>query len=86
MLLMPVLTIDDLSDAVLGALCQRAVRHGRSLEAEVCAILEAAVRTESPSNLGSLLTAIGREAQITDAEVELLRQRDRSQPREVDLE
>ncbi len=86
MLLMPVLTIDDLSDAVLGALRQRAVRHGRSLEAEVRAILEAAVRTESPSNLGSLLTAIGREAQITDAEVALLSQRDRSLPRKVDLE
>lgn len=86
MLLMPALTINDLPDAVLGALRQRAMRHGRCLEAEVRAILEAAVRSESPSNLGSLLTAVAREAQITDAEVALLYQRDRSLPREIDLE
>ena len=86
MLLMPELRIDDLSDAVLDALRQRAVRHGRSLDAEVRAILEAAVRNGSPSNLGSLLANVAREVQLTDEDVALLRQRDRSLPREVDLE
>jgi plasmid stability protein len=83
---MPVLTIRDLSDALLCALRQRAARHGRSLEAEVRAILEAAVRTERPSSLGSLLADVAREAQLTDEDVVLLNQRDRSLPRVVTWE
>ncbi|WP_119352886.1 FitA-like ribbon-helix-helix domain-containing protein [Azohydromonas sediminis] len=83
---MPVLTIRDLPGAVLCALRQRAARHGRSLEAEVRAILEAAVRNERPSNLGSLLANVAREVQLTDEDVALLHQRDRSLPRVVTWE
>lgn len=83
---MPVLTIRDLPDAVLCALRQRAARHGRSLEAEVRAILEAAVRAERPSNLGSLLADVAREVQLTDEDVALLHQRNRSLPRVVTWE
>jgi plasmid stability protein len=80
------LTLRDLPDAVLSALRRRAARRGRSLEAEVRAILEAAVRTERPSNLGSLLANVAREVQLTDEDVALLHQRDRSLPREVAFE
>jgi len=80
------LTIRDLSDALLCALRQRAARHGLSLEAEVRAILEAAVRTEGSSNLGSLLADVAREVHLTDEEVALLCQREQSLTRVVTLE
>nr|WP_062196833.1 hypothetical protein [Caldimonas taiwanensis] len=83
---MPVLTIRDLPGAVLCALRQRAARHGRSLEDEACAIVEAAVRVEESPALGSLLIDVGRDLRLTDEEVALLHQRDRSLPREVAFE
>ncbi|MES0875076.1 FitA-like ribbon-helix-helix domain-containing protein [Sinimarinibacterium thermocellulolyticum] len=86
MLLMPVLRIDDLSDAVLDALRQRAVRHGRSLDAEVRALLEEAVKPQGRLKLGSLLADIGRQAKLTDEEVTLINQRDQSLPCPVNFE
>lgn len=80
------LTIRDLPDAVLCALRQRAARHGRSLEDEARVILEAAVRTEGSSNLGSLLADVTREEPLTDEEVALLCQREQSLTRVVTLE
>ena len=51
-------TVRNLPDATHRALRHRALQHGRSTEAEIRHILEAAVR---PGNgLGSALAAIGR--------------------------
>ncbi len=53
-------TVRNLPDATHRALKHRAEQHGRSTEAEIRHILEAAVR---PGNgLGSALAAIGRRA------------------------
>lgn len=52
-------TVRNLPDATHRALKHRAAQHGRSTEAEIRHILEAAVR---PGNgLGSALAAIGRK-------------------------
>ncbi len=52
-------TVRNLPEATHRALKHRAAQHGRSTEAEIRLILEAAVR---PGNgLGSALAAIGRD-------------------------
>lgn len=69
------MTIRDLSDETHRALRARAAYHGRSTEAEIRDILEAAVRLK----LGSLLAAIGRDAEMSNRDVEALQQqRDRT--------
>lgn len=69
------MTIRDLSDETHRALRARAAYHGRSTEAEIRDILEAAVRLK----LGSLLAAIGRDAEMSNSDVEALQQqRDRT--------
>lgn len=74
---MPAVTIRNLSDETHRALRARAAHHGRSTEAEIRDIIEAAVRPPERVRLGSLLSAIGREAGLTDADVEALQgQRD----------
>lgn len=66
---MAILTVRNLPDEVRRALRVRAAIHGRSTEAEVRAILEAAVKPEGRLKLGSLLASIAREAGgLTDAE------------------
>ncbi len=82
---MATLTVRNLPDEVHRALRLRAARHGRSTEAEVRAILEAAVKPEGRFKLGSWLAEIGRELQLDEEEVALVEQRDRSAPRAVDL-
>jgi plasmid stability protein len=65
-------TVRNLPEATHRALKHRAAQHGRSTEAEIRHILEAAVR---PGNgLGSALAAIGRSL----GGVELKLERDRS--------
>lgn len=49
------LTIHDLSDATYRALEDRAQQNGRTTEAEICRILDAAVQP-----LGTRLAALGR--------------------------
>jgi plasmid stability protein len=83
---MAILTVRNLPDEVHRALRVRAARHGRSTEAEVRAILEEAVRPQGRVRLGSMLAAIGRQARLTDEEVALINDRDRSGPRPVDFE
>ncbi len=56
------------------ALRVRAAEHGRSTEAEIRDILEKAARPEGRIKLGSLLAAIGREASLTNNDVEAIRQ------------
>ena len=66
---MAMLTVRNLPDEVHRALRVRAAQHGRSTEAEVRDILEKAAKPQGRLKLGSLLTAIAREAGgLTDAE------------------
>ena len=68
---MPAVTIRNLSDETHRALKVLAARHGRSAEAEMRDILEAAVRPERRVKLGSLLTSIGIEAGgLTESDAE----------------
>ncbi len=67
---MPAVTIRNLSDEAHRALKVRAAQHGRSTEAEMRDILEAAVRPRRRVKLGTLLASIGREAGLTEAELE----------------
>jgi plasmid stability protein len=69
---MPAVTIRNLSDETHRALRVRAAHHGRSTEAENRDILEAAVRPPERIKLGSLLKAIGRDAELSDSDVEAL--------------
>jgi antitoxin FitA len=75
---MPAVTIRNLSEEAHRALRMRAAHHGRSTEAEIRDILEAAVRPSQRVKLGSLLVDIGREADLSDKDVEALQRRDRT--------
>jgi plasmid stability protein len=55
---MPALTIRDLDDAVHEYLRRRARRNGRSLEAEVCAVLKE--ETTPPQDRGERLGSTSR--------------------------
>ncbi|MCG5526473.1 plasmid stability protein stbC [Ectothiorhodospira haloalkaliphila] len=68
-------TIRNLPDEVHRAIRVQAAHHGRSTEAEIRAILEAAARPPERVKLGSMLVSIAREAgEMTDAEVGHLNQ------------
>lgn len=69
---MAVLTVRNVPDEVHRALRMRAAQHGRSTEAEVREILEAAVKPEGRVKLGSLLHEIGRQAELTDEDIQAL--------------
>jgi len=64
------------------ALRMRAAQHGRSTEAEIRLILEAAVRSEGRIKLGSVLAEIGRECGGMDVAIE----RDRTPPEPANFE
>ena len=65
---MAMLTVRNLPDEVHRALRVRAARHGRSMEAEVREILEAAINPQGRVKLGSLLSDMGRKAGLSDEE------------------
>lgn len=69
---LPAVTIRNLSEETHRALRVRAAHHGRSTEAEIRDILEAAVRPHERVKLGSLLTAIGRDAELSESDIEAL--------------
>ena len=69
---MAAVTIRNLSDEAHRALKVRAAQHDRSTEAEMRAILEAAVRPEARLRLGTALADISRESGVTDADLEAL--------------
>ena len=81
-------TVRNLPDAVHRALLVRAAHHGRSTEAEIRDILEAAVRPAERVRLGSMLASIAREAGgLTDSEAEgFNRLRDRAPAEPMDFE
>lgn len=66
---MATVTVRNLPDEVHRALRVRAAHHGRSTEAEIREILEAAARPPERIKLGTLLVSIAREAGgLTDDE------------------
>ncbi len=69
---MPAVTIRNLPEETHRALKVRAAHHGRSAEAEMRDILEAAVRPAGRLQLGSALSALGRQAGVTNADIEAL--------------
>lgn len=74
---MPCIVIRDLSDEALRALTLRAATHGRSVEEEMRAILEAAARVDGDQPIGSAIFAIARGQGLSNADVEaMLRDRD----------
>ncbi len=80
---MATLTVRGLDDATKTRLRVRAAHHGRSMEAEVRAILEDALPSETPSSgLGSRIHA--RFAAIGGAEFDLPTRREL--PRAADLQ
>ncbi len=83
---MPTLIVHHLPDEVHRALCARAAFRGRSVEAEACSILEETVLPEGRIKLGSVLTAIGQGAGLTDEEFAGFAQRDAAPAQPIDLE
>lgn len=69
---MPAVTIRNLSDETHRALKLRAAGHGRSTEAEMRDILEAAVRPAQRLRLGSALSALSRDAGLSNADFDAL--------------
>ena len=64
---MPSMTIRNVPDEVHRAIRVRAVKHGRSLEAELRDILESAVRPDNRLRLGSMLAEAGRKVGLVSA-------------------
>jgi plasmid stability protein len=71
---MAAVTIRNLSEEAHRALKLRAAQHNRSTEAEMRAILEAAVRPEGRLLLGTALSAASREMGLSNADIEVLEQ------------
>ena len=69
---MAVLTVRNVPDAVHRALRQQASLHGRSTEAEVREILQAAVAPPERVKPGAFLAAMSRKARLTNADVAAL--------------
>ena len=69
---MPAVTIRNLPDEVHRALKVRAAEHNRSTEAEMRAILEAAVRPEGRVRLGTALAEASRTMGLTNADIDAL--------------
>lgn len=69
---MAAVTIRNISDETHRALKARAALHNRSAEAEMRAILEAAVRPQGRLRLGTALSEMSRKIGLTTADVEAL--------------
>ena len=69
---MPAVTIRNLPDETHRALKVRAAGHNRSAEAEMRAILEAAVRPQDRLRIGSALSEMSRKIGLTNSDVEAL--------------
>lgn len=84
---MAMMTVRNIPDEVHRSLRARAIKHGRSTEAEVRAILEESVKAEGRIKLGSMLEKIGQHAKLTDDEFVLLEQaRDKTAAKPVSFE
>lgn len=69
---MAAVTIRNLSDEAHRALKIRAAENNRSTEAEMRAILEAAVRPEGRVLLGTAMSDASRKMGLTNADIEAL--------------
>ncbi len=69
---MAAVTIRNLAEETHRALKIRAAQHNRSTEAEIRAILEAAVRPEGRLRLGTALAEMSRKLGVTNADVDAL--------------
>jgi plasmid stability protein len=69
---MAAVTIRNLPEEVHRALKVRAAQHNRSAEAEMRAILEAAVRPAGRVLLGTALREIGRKHDLTKADIDAI--------------
>ena len=65
-------TLHNLLDEVHRALKARAAQNQRSVEAEICAILEAAALPPGRLLMGTALANLARNAGLTNADVEAL--------------
>jgi plasmid stability protein len=84
---MAAVTIRNLSEEAHRALKVRAAQHNRSTEAEMRAILEAAVRPEGRLRLGTALSEIGQKYGVTNADIEAIEQVRDTRPAEpINLE
>jgi len=84
---MAMLTVRNLPDEVHRALRMRAAEHGRSTEAEVRDILEAAVKPADRVKLGTFLVEYGDEAGLSDDEYSIFENiRDRTPATPVSFE
>ncbi len=79
---MPAVTIRNLSEEAHRALKVRAAQHNRSAEAEMRAILEAAVRPVGRLRLGTVLADMSRKIGLSNADVEALDQARDNKPAE----
>jgi antitoxin FitA len=79
---MPAVTIRNLSEETHRALKIRAAQHNRSAEAEMRAILEAAVRPANRLRLGTALAEMSQKIGLTNADVEALEQARDNRPAE----
>jgi plasmid stability protein len=79
---MPAVTIRNLSEEAHRALKVRAAQHNRSTEAEMRAILEAAVRPAGRLKIGTALSEMSRKVGLTNADVEALEQTRDTRPAE----
>ncbi len=69
---MAAVTMRSLSAEAHRALKVRAAQHNRSVEAEMRAILEAAVRPEGRLRLGTALSELSQKIGLTNPDVEAL--------------
>jgi plasmid stability protein len=77
---MAAVTIRNLPDETHRALKVRAAQNGRSTEAEIREIIEAAVRPPARVKLGTLLKEIGKRAGLRDEDLEFSRDRTPAEP------
>ena len=75
---MPTITVRNLSEETHRALKVRAAERGRSTEAEIRSILDAAVNREPRVKLGSLLAEVGRE--FGGVELDIAREKTATEP------
>jgi len=79
---MSAVTIRNLSEETHRALKVRAAHHGRSTEAEMRDILDAAVRPAGRVRLGTALAELSKRIGLTNADVEALERARDNRPAE----
>ncbi len=71
---MAMLTVRNLPDDIHRALKAQAAKNGRSAEAEVREIIAQAVKPEARLLIGDAMLQLGRDAAITDQEIDAILQ------------